>query len=177
MKETENSPVKPPTSEHKVAANKANAQKSSGPKTAAGQSTSARNAVPFGLYSQAVVLETEDRKEYEALREQVWAGLAPRNVLEELLVREIVDSKWRLRRHSFAEATVFTRGSIPATGHDCGPGFAFVNDSQGLNTFSSLSRLPGKRRPLVLTLIQRDRIREQGVTIEVRPAWDWLLES
>ena len=38
-------------------------------------------------------------------------------------------------------------------------------------------RLPGKRRPLILTLNQRDRIREQDTPIEVRPAWEWLLES
>ena len=37
-------------------------------------------------------------------------------------------------------------------------------------------RLPGKRRPLILTLNQRDRIREQDTSIEVRPAWEWLLE-
>ena len=35
-------------------------------------------------------------------------------------------------------------------------------------------RLPGKRQPLILTLNQRDSIREQGTTIEVRPAWEWL---
>jgi hypothetical protein len=38
-------------------------------------------------------------------------------------------------------------------------------------------RLPGKRRPLILTLNQQDRIREQDTPIEVRPAWEWLLES
>ena len=38
-------------------------------------------------------------------------------------------------------------------------------------------RLPGNRRPSILTLNQRDRIREQDTTIGVRPAWEWLLES
>lgn len=37
-------------------------------------------------------------------------------------------------------------------------------------------RLPGARRPLILTLNQRDRFREEGFTVEVRPAWEWLLE-
>jgi uncharacterized protein len=37
-------------------------------------------------------------------------------------------------------------------------------------------RLPGKRRPLILTLNQHDTIREQDTTIRVRPAWEWLLE-
>jgi hypothetical protein len=38
-------------------------------------------------------------------------------------------------------------------------------------------RLPGKRRALILTLNQRDRITEQGMTVEVRPIWEWLLRD
>jgi hypothetical protein len=38
-------------------------------------------------------------------------------------------------------------------------------------------RLPGKRRPLILTLNQHDRLTEQGTTVEVRPVWDWLLNG
>jgi hypothetical protein len=35
--------------------------------------------------------------------------------------------------------------------------------------------LPGpKRRPVILTLDQRDRFAAEGLRIEVRPAWDWL---
>jgi uncharacterized protein len=38
-------------------------------------------------------------------------------------------------------------------------------------------RLPGERRALVLTLNQRDRIIEQGTSVEVRPVWEWLLHG
>ncbi len=38
-------------------------------------------------------------------------------------------------------------------------------------------RLPGKRRPLILTLDQRDRLTAEGMTIDVRPAWEWLEEG
>ncbi len=34
--------------------------------------------------------------------------------------------------------------------------------------------LPGKRRPLILTLDQKDRIEVDGQTIEVLPAWEWI---
>lgn len=37
--------------------------------------------------------------------------------------------------------------------------------------------LPGKRRPLVLTLDQRDRIETQAGPVEVRPAWEWMVEA
>jgi uncharacterized protein len=36
------------------------------------------------------------------------------------------------------------------------------------------ARLPGKRRALVLTLNQTDRLREEGVPIAVTPAWRWM---
>lgn len=34
--------------------------------------------------------------------------------------------------------------------------------------------LPGKRRPLILTLDQRDRIETAEGVIDVRPAWEWM---
>jgi uncharacterized protein len=37
--------------------------------------------------------------------------------------------------------------------------------------------LPGKRRMLILTTNQRDRLTVDGVTIEVVPAWDWMTEE
>lgn len=36
------------------------------------------------------------------------------------------------------------------------------------------AELPRRRRPLILTLDQRDRITADGVTIDVLPAWEWL---
>jgi predicted AAA+ superfamily ATPase len=35
-------------------------------------------------------------------------------------------------------------------------------------------RLPGRRRPLILTLDQHDRLTEGDTTVEVRPVWEWL---
>ena len=36
--------------------------------------------------------------------------------------------------------------------------------------------LPGRRQALILTLDQRDRLKEQETTIEVRPVWEWLTD-
>jgi len=38
------------------------------------------------------------------------------------------------------------------------------------------SRLPGKRRALILTLDQTDRLKEAGLSIDVLPVWRWLTE-
>jgi len=37
--------------------------------------------------------------------------------------------------------------------------------------------LPGKRRPVIVTLDQRDSLTIDGVTVEVVPAWEWLLAA
>jgi predicted AAA+ superfamily ATPase len=37
--------------------------------------------------------------------------------------------------------------------------------------------LPGKRRPLILTLDQRDRLTAEDTPIDVLPAWEWMLQS
>ena len=39
------------------------------------------------------------------------------------------------------------------------------------------TRLPGRRKALILTLNQRDQLREQNLSIPVQPVWEWLLES
>ena len=130
-------------SERKVNANRANAAKSTGPKSREGKARSSRNAICHGFFSKAVVLPDESFASYEAMAEQIRSELRPRNVLEELLVTEIINLKWRMDRLLKVESTVFTRKGISVSGHDCGTGFAFVNDAQGLDAFSKLARYEG----------------------------------
>ena len=37
--------------------------------------------------------------------------------------------------------------------------------------------LAGRRRPMILTLDQRDRISVDGVTVDVLPAWEWMAQA
>jgi predicted AAA+ superfamily ATPase len=37
--------------------------------------------------------------------------------------------------------------------------------------------LPGRRRPLILTIDQRDRIDTDAGPVDVRPAWEWMVEE
>jgi predicted AAA+ superfamily ATPase len=39
------------------------------------------------------------------------------------------------------------------------------------------ARLPGGRRPVIVTFDQADRLREDRVEIEVVPAWQWMTEQ
>ena len=50
------------------------------------------------------------------------------------------------------------------------------NRSREVSGLAQACRLPGKRRTLILTLNQRDHFKEKDTAIEVRPAWDWLLD-
>jgi hypothetical protein len=80
-----------------IKANRQNAQKSTGPKTAGGKAAVSKNAVKHGLFTDAVVTgETE--AEYEAFRGELLAELAPRGVMELLLAERVVSLWWRLIR-------------------------------------------------------------------------------
>ncbi|MFN0167601.1 MAG: hypothetical protein ACKV22_14320, partial [Bryobacteraceae bacterium] len=50
-----------------ITANRANARKSTGPKTPAGKVRSSQNALRHGLASRQIVLNTEDEAAFQAL--------------------------------------------------------------------------------------------------------------
>jgi hypothetical protein len=80
-----------------IKANRKNAQKSTGPKTAEGKAAVSQNAIKHGLFTDSVVTgETE--AEYEAFHAELLAELAPRGVVELLLAERVVSLWWRLRR-------------------------------------------------------------------------------
>ena len=85
-------------SEARIAANRLNAQKSTGPRTAAGKAVVAQNAVKHGLLAREGLLRGEDREEYETHREALLEELNPTGALEVILAARIVDLTWRLHR-------------------------------------------------------------------------------
>jgi hypothetical protein len=95
-------------SEKQLAANRRNARKSTGPRTAQGRSVSKLNALKHGILSRQVLVRgqyfKEDEKELEALHLRFHEDLAPEGPVEEMLVDQIVTAQWRLRRALTAEA-------------------------------------------------------------------------
>lgn len=85
-------------SEKQIQANRQNALKSTGPKSAEGKSRAARNALKHGLLSRDMLLPGEKPKDLRAFREAMIAELAPQGEFEEFLVDRVVESAWRLRR-------------------------------------------------------------------------------
>jgi len=84
----------------KVETNRANALKSTGPRTARGKNQVRRNAVSHGLLasSKNVLLPGEDKKVFNVFMQGLLRDLAPVGDMEALLVERIVSSAWRLRR-------------------------------------------------------------------------------
>jgi hypothetical protein len=90
----------PMLSAAKLAANRRNALRSSGPRTIAGTRASSMNATRHGLSATSVVVirGVEDEAEYEALVADVIADLKPIGAVERLLAERVAQLWWRLRR-------------------------------------------------------------------------------
>ncbi len=97
-------------SDAKLAANRANAQQSTGPVTAEGKAKSSLNATKTGLTGRTVLLPGEDFALYTAHIERHLAQYDPINDEERTLVQMISDTQWRLLRVPEAEAGFFIVG-------------------------------------------------------------------
>jgi hypothetical protein len=102
-------PSESQASESQIAANRANAQKSTGPRTADGKARSSQNAVKHGLTAKkGPVLPGEDPAEFETFVEALFEDLAPHGATEVLHVEHIATIFWRLRRVPHFEAALMT---------------------------------------------------------------------
>jgi hypothetical protein len=87
-----------PISQAKLAANRQNAQHSTGPKTEAGKAQSRRNALKHGIFAANMFVYGENPSEYQELLDALREDLAPEGALEELLVERIAICVWRGKR-------------------------------------------------------------------------------
>jgi len=94
------------TTERQKAANRANARRSTGPKTLKGKATVRLNAIRHGLLARDAVLPGEDSDAFEELWNEVWADLSPVGPIEKLLVDRAINAMWRLRRSARAETAL-----------------------------------------------------------------------
>jgi hypothetical protein len=95
-------------SEAQIAANRLNAQKSTGPRTDAGKAISSRNAEKHTKLSRTLLVSSkshqESSSEFSALCSEYYASLDPVGPLEEMLVDRIVTAVWRMHRARHAES-------------------------------------------------------------------------
>jgi hypothetical protein len=99
---------KPPISEKKLAANRRNSQKSTGPRTERGKAVSSMNGCVHGRRAKRAVLPGESQEEFDEDVELWVAALGAETEPERCLARLAVEAKWRLARHGSTEIATLT---------------------------------------------------------------------
>ena len=101
---------KPPISEAKLRANRANGAKSRGPVTEAGRRRSSLNATRSGLHGQIICGTEEELVVLQKHTSDVRTELAPIGPTESFLATSISDNMFRINRIRALEAGIFASG-------------------------------------------------------------------
>ena len=96
----------------RLAANRANAQLSTGPTSSEGKAKSSLNAVKTGLTGRTVLLPSEDADAYETHLLQYLEEFQPVGVRETQLVQNLAATQWRLDRIPSLENGLFALGRL-----------------------------------------------------------------
>jgi hypothetical protein len=84
--------------QNQIRANRANALRSTGPKTAEGKQASSRNSTRHGMLSQTVVLVGESQDRFEDFLSSLTAQLKPRSEAEAGIVETMAIARWKQMR-------------------------------------------------------------------------------
>ncbi len=94
-------------SEAQMSANRANAQKSTGPRTSEGKAVVSQNAVTHGFLAHETVIQGEDPGEFAFYRDGLLGELGPVGEGELEMAERIVGLSWRLRRAERLQTEAF----------------------------------------------------------------------
>jgi hypothetical protein len=111
-----------------IAANRANAQKSTGPKPESWEKTK-MNALRHGLTGQVNLMPDEDREAHDKFCAAIVESLAPEGALEIQFAQAIAEDNWRMNRGRAIETNIFAIGHF-------GPGFPGNPDTMHFGTAS-----------------------------------------
>jgi len=138
-----------------INANQANAQLSTGPRTAKGKAKSSLNAVKTGLTGRTVLLSSEDADLYEQHVARFMQQYEPVGDEEQTLVQSLADTQWRLLRIPSLEAGIYALGRLE---------FAelFTNEDDSVRThLINAKTLLVYQRQLNNLHLQENRLRRQ----------------
>jgi len=86
------------TSNEQFAANQANSQLSTGPRTEEGKTRSSQNSLKHGVFAKTIVLPGESQEEFDTLLAGLHKDHSPVGETESNLVRGLAEIQWRLNR-------------------------------------------------------------------------------
>jgi hypothetical protein len=161
--------------EKQIAANRRNAQKSTGPKSEEGKTKAKFNALKHGMTADTAVLPYEDPNSYEQLREALIDQYRPANAGEQMLVELVVVNYWRLLRARRVETASFRlhieaikrhngKGAAPTLDEDADIATAFADPHypfRNIERYQSAIERSYFRAVETLRRIQNDRLREE----------------
>jgi hypothetical protein len=104
------------TTEKQLAANRANAQLSTGPKSEVGKRRSSLNACRHNLTGQVTAMTEEDRIARDAFSAALIKAMGAEGALELQLAQRVATDSWRLNRSSAIEDNIFALGLIDHSG-------------------------------------------------------------
>jgi len=90
-----------------ITANRANAQKSTGPRSVEGKSASRFNALKHGIDAASIVIPGEDPADYDALAADYLSDSRPQSTFEAFNVQAMLRADWQKRRLQRVEADLF----------------------------------------------------------------------
>ena len=160
------------TSTKKISANRANALKSTGPKTQAGKEASRRNSLVHGFNAEVLLLDHEDPAAFEALRDAIYDAYLPpasRCAIDLEMADRLVMALWRMRRVPvFERAFVAWAAHRMRVTHD-GPG--------GATTGPKLAKGSGAVVPTGLSLADTAQGNGDLQRLQIGRALEAVLES
>jgi hypothetical protein len=89
--------IKKTVTDKTIAANRANARKSTGPTTGAGKRRAQMNSLKHGFFAKELQFGEEERLEFEALRESLSQQFAPAKPMQQIAFDKIVCCCWRCK--------------------------------------------------------------------------------
>jgi len=96
--------------EKQIAANRANAARSTGPITIAGKKRASLNALRHGITAQVCLMPEEDRTAFNQFCAELVTSLAPANPVERQLAQSFAEDNWRLNRARAIENNILAFG-------------------------------------------------------------------
>jgi hypothetical protein len=99
-----------------LAANRANAQRSTGPKTETGKQKARLNGYRHGLTGQIYIFTPEDQEAFDQHCTGIRESFAPIGAFELDLAQSIAEDRWRLKRARALESGIFALGQCGGAG-------------------------------------------------------------
>ena len=166
-----------------IDANRENAKKSTGPKTASGKRVVSQNALKHGLFADEAVIRGENHAEYEFHRQALIDEWRPVGPTESMLAERIVSLSWRLQRAELmqneAMECMILRHVVGETDSDLNKAYRKAygvspDESPDSREYLSLGRIATKRWSDNTKLIERLFMHERRIESSLNRTMTYL---